>query len=130
MEDKLKELFKQEENCREQKNNQKWILTLKEIIELIKDSEDENKFNILSKLFLQENQPNFTKMLIFNDLLKNTSFINDKNTKKKYYQLLIDSFNNNKINDHSEQTTKMSGAGETKIYNISANNFTIEESKK
>ena len=46
-------------------------------------------------------------MLIFNDLLKNTSFINDKNTKKKYYQLLIDSFNNNKINDHSEQTTKI-----------------------
>jgi hypothetical protein len=107
MEDKLKELFKQEENCREKKNNQKWILTLKEIIELIKDSEDENKYNILSKLFLQENQPNFTKMLIFNDLLKNTSFINDKNTKKKYYQLLIDSFNNNKINDHSEQTTKI-----------------------
>ena len=107
MEDKLKELLKQEENCREKKNNQKWILTLKEIIELIKDSEDENKYNILSKLFLQENQPNFTKMLIFNDLLKNTSFINDKNTKKKYYQLLIDSFNNNKINDHSEQTTKI-----------------------
>ena len=46
-------------------------------------------------------------MLIFNDLLKNTSFIKDKNEKKKYYQLLIDSFNNNKINDHSEQTTKI-----------------------
>ena len=107
MEDKLKELLKQEENFREKKNNQKWISTLRQIIELIKDSADENKYNILSKLFLQENQPNFTKMLIFNDLLKNTSFIKDKNEKKKYYQLLIDSFNNNKINDHSEQTTKI-----------------------
>ena len=107
MEDKLKELLKQEENFREKKSNQKWISTLRQIIELIKDSADENKYNILSKLFLQENQPNFTKMLIFNDLLKNTSFIKDKNEKKKYYQLLIDSFNNNKINDHSEQTTKI-----------------------
>ena len=107
MEDKLKELLQQEENYREKKNNQKWISTFREIIELIKDYEDENKYNILSKLFLQENQPNFTKMLIFNDLLKNTSFINDKNTKKKYYLLLIDSFNSNKIGDHSEQTTKI-----------------------
>ena len=106
MEDKLNELLKQEEEYRKNKNNQKSIATIREIIQLIKDSEEDNKYNIISKLFLHENQPNFIKMLIFNDLLKNTSFIN-KNTKKKYYQLLIDSFNNNKINDHSEEITKI-----------------------
>ena len=106
MEDKLNELLKQEEEYRKNKNNQKSISTIREIIQLIKDSEEDNKYNIISKLFLYENQPNFIKMLIFNDLLKNTSFIN-KNTKKKYYQLLIDSFNNNKINDHSEEITKI-----------------------
>ena len=106
MEDKLNELLKQEEEYRKNKNNQKSISTIREIILLIKDSEEDNKYNIISKLFLYENQPNFIKILIFNDLLKNTSFIN-KNTKKKYYQLLIDSFNNNKINDHSEEITKI-----------------------
>ena len=106
MEDKLNELLKQEEEYRKNKNNQKSISTIREIIQLIKDSEEDNKYNIISKLFLYENQPNFIKILIFNDLLKNTSFIN-KNTKKKYYQLLIDSFNNNKINDHSEEITKI-----------------------
>ena len=29
------------------------------------------------------------------------------NTNIDYYQLLIDSFNNNKTNDHSEQVTKL-----------------------
>ena len=106
MEDKLNELLKQEEEYRKNKNNQKSISTIREIIQLIKDSEEDNKYNIISKLILYENQPNFIKILIFNDLLKNTSFIN-KNTKKKYYQLLIDSFNNNKINDHSEEITKI-----------------------
>ncbi len=106
MEDKLNELLKQEEEYRKNKNNQKSISKIREIIQLIKDSEEDNKYNIISKLFLYENQPNFIKILIFNDLLKNTSFIN-KNTKKKYYQLLIDSFNNNKINDHSEEITKI-----------------------
>ena len=45
-------------------------------------------------------------MIIFNELLKNALFIN-KNTKKKYYQLLIDSFNNNLVKDFPEQTKKI-----------------------
>lgn len=53
-----------------------------------------------------EDQSNYTKMFIFNELLKNPLFIN-KDTKKQYYKLLIDSFNNNTIKDHLEQTTKI-----------------------
>ena len=104
--DKINELLKLEKEYRENKNNQKCISTIREIIELIKNTEDENKYNIISKLFSYENQSNFTKMLIFNDLLKNNLFIN-KSTKKKYYQLLINSFNDNKIKDNPEQTAKI-----------------------
>ena len=104
--DKINELLKLEKEYRENKNNQKCISTIREIIELIKNTEDENKYNIISKLFSYENQSNFTKMLIFNDLHKNNLFIN-KSTKKKYYQLLINSFNDNKIKDIPEQTAKI-----------------------
>ena len=107
MEDnKIKELFKQEKEYRENKNNQKCISIIKDIIEHIKNFEDNEKFDIISKLFMFENQSNYTKMFIFNELLKNPLFIN-KDTKKKYYKLLIDSFNNNTIKDHLEQTTKI-----------------------
>ena len=104
--DKLRELLKQEEDNRSKKNYQKNISTIKEIIELIKNYEENEKYNIISKIFLYENQPNLTKLLIFNDLLKNNTFIK-KNTKKKDYQLLIDSFNDNKIKGHSEQISKI-----------------------
>ena len=107
MEDnKIKELFKQEKEYREKKNNQKCISIIKDIIEHIKNFEDNEKFDIISKLFMFESQSNYTKMFIFNELLKNPLFIN-KDTKKKYYKLLIDSFNNNTIKDHLEQTTKI-----------------------
>ena len=103
---KIKELLQQEVDNRDKKKIQKNISIIKEIIELIKNFEENEKYNIISKIFLYDNQPNFTKLVIFNDLLKNNSFIN-KNTKKKYYQLLIDSFNDNKINDYSEQIIKI-----------------------
>ena len=107
MEDnKIKELFNQEKEYREKKNNQKCISIIKDIIEHIKNSEDNEKFDIISKLFMFEDQSNYTKMFIFNELLKNPLFIN-KDTKKQYYKLLIDSFNNNTIKDHLEQTTKI-----------------------
>ena len=105
--DKLNELFIKEKEYREQNNNQKSISICKEIIELIKNLDEKNKFDTISKLFLYENQSNYTKIFIFNDLLKNNSFINNKETKKKYYQLLIDSFNNNVTKDHLEQTSRI-----------------------
>ena len=107
MEDnKLDELLKQEKEYREKKENKKCISCIKEIIQLIKNQKEEEKFNIISKLFLYKDQSNFTKMTVFNDLLKNQLFIN-KNTKKKYYQLLIDSFDKNEIKDNLEQTNKI-----------------------
>ena len=103
----LKDLIKSQEEFRKQKDDNKCISIFKEIIELIKNLNDNNKFDIISKLFLFEDQTNYTKLFIFNDLLKNNLFIKSKSSKSKYYQLLIDSFNNNKTNDHSEQVTKL-----------------------
>ena len=103
----LKDLIKYQEEFRKKKDDNKCISIFKEIIELIKNLNDNNKFDIISKLFLFEDQTNYTKLFIFNDLLKNNLFIKSKSSKRKYYQLLIDSFNNNKTNDHSEQVTKL-----------------------
>ena len=103
----LKDLIKSQEEYRKQKDNNKCVSIIREIIELIKNLNDNNKFDIISKLFLFEDQSNYTKIFIFNDLLKNNFFIKSKSSKRKYYQLLIDSFNNNKTNDHTEQVTKI-----------------------
>ena len=103
----LKDLIKSQEESRKQKDDNKSTFILKEILELIKNLNDNSKFDIISKLFLLEDQSNYTKIFIFNELLKNNNFIKSKSSKRKYYQLLIDSFNNNKTNDHSEQVTKL-----------------------
>ena len=103
----LKDLIKSQEESRKQKDDNKSTSIFKEILELIKNLNDNSKFDIISKLFLFEDQTNYTKLFIFNDLLKNNLFIKSKSSKRKYYQLLIDSFNNNKTNDHSEQVTKL-----------------------
>ena len=103
----LKDLIKSQEESRKQKDDNKSTSIFKEILELIKNLNDNSKFDIISKLFLFEDQSNYTKIFIFNELLKNNHFIKSKSSKRKYYQLLIDSFTNNKINDHSEQVTKL-----------------------
>ena len=105
--DNLKNLIKMQDEYRKKKDDNKCISIFKEILELIKNLNDNNKFDIISKLFLFKDQSNYTKIFIFNDLLKNNHFIKNKSGKRKYYQLLIDSFNNNKINDHSEQVAKI-----------------------
>lgn len=108
MEDnKLKELLKKEKEIREKKDNQKSISVLKEIIEFIKNKNEDDKYDIISKLFLYPDQSNYTKIYILNELIKEQSFINNKNTKKKYYKLLVDSFDNNTTKDHQAQTTKI-----------------------
>ena len=103
----LKDLIKSQEEFRKQKDDNKCVSIFKEILELIKNLNDNSKFDLISKLFLFEDQSNYTKLFIFNDLLKNNQFIKSKSSKRKYYQLLIDSFDNNKINDHSEQVSKI-----------------------
>ena len=103
----LQDLIKSQEEFRKQKDDNQCLSIFKEIIELIKNLNNNIKFDIISKLFLFEDQSNYTKIFIFNELLKNNLFIKSKSSKRKYYQLLIDSFNSNKTNDHTEQVSKL-----------------------
>ena len=103
----LQDLIKSQEEFCQKKDDEKCISIFKQIINIIKNYNDNNKFDLISKLFLFEDQSNYTKITIFNDLLKNKSFIKNKDSKRKYYQLLIDSFERNKTNDYSEQVNKI-----------------------
>ena len=103
----LENLIKSQEEFRQKKDDEKCISIFKQIIDIINNFNDDNKFDIISKLFLLEDQSNYTKISIFNDLLKNNNIIKTKTDKTKYYQLLIDSFTKNKTNDHSEQVNKI-----------------------
>jgi hypothetical protein len=105
-EKKLKELLNQLKEYDIKKNNEKYTSVIKEIIEQIKNSEDNEKINIISKVYSDEEQSNYIKMYFFNELLKSHIF-NNKETKKKCYKLLIDSFNNNTAKDHIEQISKI-----------------------
>jgi hypothetical protein len=105
-EKKLKELLNQLKEYDIKKNNEKYTSVIKEIIEQIKNSEDNEKINIISKVYSDEEQSNYIKMYFFNELLK-SHILNNKETKKKCYKLLIDSFNNNTAKDHIEQISKI-----------------------
>jgi hypothetical protein len=105
-EKKLKDLLKQLQEYDIKKNNEKYTSVIKEIIEQIKNSEDNEKINIISKVYSDEEQSNYIKMYFFNELLK-SHILNNKETKKKCYKLLIDSFNNNTAKDHIEQISKI-----------------------
>ena len=105
-EKKLKDLLKQLQEYDIKKNNEKYTSVIKEIIEQIKNSEDNEKINIISKVYSDEEQSNYIKIYFFNELLK-SHILNNKETKKKCYKLLIDSFNNNTAKDHIEQISKI-----------------------
>ena len=103
---KLDELFRKEKEYRGKKDNQNSISCIKDIIQLIKNYEEEEKYNIISKLFSYEDQSNYTKISVFNYLLKN-QLLNNNTIKSKYYQLLIESFDKSKIKDHLEEALKI-----------------------
>jgi hypothetical protein len=105
-EKKLKDLLKQLQEYDIKKNNEKFTSVIKEIIEQIKNSEDNEIINIISKVYSDKEQSNYIKIYFFNELLK-SHILNNKETKKKCYKLLIDSFNNNTAKDHIEQISKI-----------------------
>ena len=95
MEGKLKSLLQKEKEFRDSYNYYECFLTCLNIIEEIQNIDENSKFEIISKIFLYPNQSNYVKISLFNTLIQNSN-INNKNLKKKYYQLLIDSFSKGK----------------------------------
>ena len=96
MEDNLNQLLKEEKDFRSKKNYHECYTTCLKILDEIQSQSDDIKFKIISKIFFYQNQSNYVKINLINSLMKNFSFINNKTTKKKYYQLLIDSFSKGK----------------------------------
>ena len=96
MEDNLNQLLKEEKDFRSKKNYHECYTTCLKIIDEIQSQSDDIKFKIISKIFFYQNQSNYVKINLINSLMKNFSFINNKTSKKKYYQLLIDSFSKGK----------------------------------
>lgn len=96
MEANLKKLLKEEKEYREKKNNYECFQTCLNIMNIIESKSENNKYEIISKLFLYSNQSNYVKISLINSLIKNKSFINNETTKGKYYKLLINSFSKGK----------------------------------
>ena len=91
MEDKLKPLLQKEKEYRDSYNYYDCFLTCLKISDVIQNEDENTKFDIISKIFLYPNQSNYVKLSFLNTLIQ-TSTINNKSLKRKYYQLLIDSF--------------------------------------
>ena len=105
MDSKLKELFAKEQKNRESKSFIECLGSCIKIIDHISNYKEDQIFDNISKLLLFKNQSNFVRIgIIFHLVFSNYININDnKNIKRKYYQLLIDSFKEDTINDKENE---------------------------
>ena len=111
----LQDLLKQEKQYRDNNNYYACYMTCLKILDEINSQDDNAKFDIISKIFLYTNQSNYVKLSLINYLNQNSSI----NTKKKYYQLLIDSFSKGKDKEYQLEINSIK-----KLYNKSnLNNF-------
>ena len=105
MDSKLKELFTKEQQNRESKSYIECLGSCIKIIDHISNYKEDQIFDNISKLLLFKNQSNFVRIgILFHLIFSNYININDnKNIKRKYYQLLIDSFKEDTINDKENE---------------------------
>lgn len=119
MDELLNELLEKEKEYRENNNYYGCFLICLKIIDEITSKNDNTKFDILSKIFLSPNQSNYVKISLINSLNQNSLIINNNNTKRKYYQLLIDSFSKGKDKQYQKEINQI-----IKLYDKSnLNNF-------
>ena len=98
-ENNLDRLLILEKEYRDKENNLDCFNTCLNILDEIKLLSDNQKFDIISKLFLYENQSNYVRIHLMYELFQNNSFINSLSIKRKYYKLLIDSLKIGNAND-------------------------------
>ena len=84
MEDNLNRLLNEEKEYRLKKNYHECYIACLKILDEIQNQNEKVKYDIISQIFLYPNQSNYVKLNLINSLIKNFSFINNKNTKKKY----------------------------------------------
>ena len=98
-ENNLDRLLLLEKDFRDKENNLDCFNACLNILDEIKLLSDNQKFDIISKLFLYENQSNYVRIHLMYELFQNNSFINSLSIKRKYYKLLIDSLKIGNAND-------------------------------
>ena len=98
-ENNLDRLLLLEKDFRDKENNLDCFNTCLNILDEINLLSDNQKFDIISKLFLYENQSNYVRIHLMYELFQNNSFINSLSIKRKYYKLLIDSLKIGNAND-------------------------------
>ena len=103
----INDLLITEKNYRESGNYNECLDTCLKILNEIKSSSNNFKFEIISKLFLYPNQSNYVRIYLIHALFQDNNFINSRNLKRKYYQLLIDSFKSNNSKDLLKQKNEI-----------------------
>ena len=116
----MKSLLLKEEQNRNSYNYYECFLACLNIIEELQSTDENSKFAIISKLFLYPNQSNYVKIALFNTLIQNSTTSN-KNLRKKYYKLLIDSFSKGKDIEFQDEINEIK-----KLYHKSELNDFIE----
>ena len=111
MDSKLRDLLINEEQSRLNQNYTECLnicLKILKILSILK-AKEQTIFDTLSKIFLKKNQSNFVRIGTIFHIIRNNymNIYDNKNLKSKYYQLLIDSFKNDQINDKLEDKQKL-----------------------
>ena len=118
-ENNIDKLLILEQEYRNKENYSECLEICLKILEEIKSLSEKKKFDIISKLFLFENQSNYVRIHLMYELFQNNNFIDSLSIKRKYYKLLIDSLNNGNANDLLKEKNEI-----IKLYdNCEVNNF-------
>ena len=106
MDSKIKDLLINEEQSRFNENYSECLRICLKILKILQNSKakEQTVFDTLSKIFFKKNQSNFVRIGIIFHMIRNNymNIFDNKNIKLKYYQLLIDSFKSDQINDKSD----------------------------
>ena len=118
-ENNIDKLLTLEQEYRNKENHSECLDICLKILDEIKLLSENKKFDIISKLFLFENQSNYVRIHLMYELFQNNNFIDSLSIKRKYYKLLIDSLKNGNANDLSKEKNVI-----IKLYdNCEVNNF-------
>ena len=118
-ENNIDKLLTLEQEYRNKENHSECLDICLKIFDEIKLLSENKKFDIISKLFLFENQSNYVRIHLMYELFQNNNFIDSLSIKRKYYKLLIDSLKNGNANDLSKEKNEI-----IKLYdNCEINNF-------
>ena len=118
-ENNIDKLLTLEQEYRNKENHSECLDICLKILDEIKLLSENKKFDILSKIFLFENQSNYVRIHLMYELFQNNNFIDSLSIKRKYYKLLIDSLKNGNANDLTKEKNEI-----IKLYdNCEVNNF-------